>query len=101
MKSSFWITLVLAILLFCQVSEGEEETLYFTIDEPVKHQCEIWGMISWRYPIELEYSDMMVFAQDYAYDKWLDSITAKDFIEKYCVINYSGITELKENKEEK
>ena len=76
-------TLILALLLLtCSVGWAEEK--YFTV-KPTKNKCEMVGKIYVRYPIELEYSKLIICGADIAFEEWLENISAKDFFDKYCV----------------
>ena len=82
------ILIVAFALMGCRTPCGTDFTQsddYLTVDNPTTHDLEIVGEFSCRYPIHLTYSDSIIMDQDRAFNEWLQNISAKEFLEKYCV----------------
>ena len=75
------IKLLIVLMLVCSFSWGME---HFTTTE-TEHTVEICGILTYRYPIKLTYSDLILGGKEHAFERWLNEISAMEFINKYCI----------------
>ena len=90
------ILLLMVLLSGCkqEASEPKESNLTFTVDDSVDHKILLVADLVCRDRIELNYSDMILSAKEIAFDKFLKSTTAYEFLNDHC---YAKLLEVFEN----
>lgn len=98
-KMKYLIIVVLVLGLGVNIVEGVEdvETLYNQI-EATKHKVHIHGLLNIHAIVDLDYCDLMVFAEETAVNDWLKTISAWDFLNKHCTTLYTDIDVIEELK---